>query len=195
VRRIYADLFDELGTDARDGGGEIGASGAVEDARCDCYTSKIRHFVRLDRKAIAVECACGGLQDQVERVLCVDSEAGDLCACHIEGTGNGASFVAIAVETEAAEFGGGEDDGVPFEDDGGLGRVAAAERGRDGGLATEVCEKFGLEGGEGAVGVVFCGEVAGDIHVDDAAGGDIWWEEDGGEFDLVLCVSWYRART
>jgi len=70
-----------------------------------------------------------------------------------------------------------------------LGRVAAAEGGSDRGFATEVCEKFGLEGGEGAVGVVFCGEVAGDIHVDDAAGGDVWGKEDGGELDLTLCVS------
>ena len=102
------------------------------------------------------------------------------------GSGDRAGFVAIAVEAEAAEFGGSEDDGIPFKDDGGLSRVAAAEGRGNRRVAAEFGEEFGLEGGKGAVGMVFCSEVAGNVDVDDAAGGDVWWEEDGGEFNLML---------
>ena len=150
--------------------------------------------MRLDSEAIAVECACGGLEDQVEGVFCIDSEAGNLGARHVVGSWDRPGFVTVAVEAETAEFRGREDDRVPFEDDGGLGRVAAAEGGGSRRIAAEFGEEFGLEGGKGAVGVVFCGEVAGDVYVDDAAGGDVWREEDRGEFNLMLSVTccWMR---
>ena len=75
-------------------------------------------------------------------------------------------------------------DGVPFEDDGGLGNIAAAEdrgRGRDG---SEGLEDGVLELGESLFGDELGLLVAGDVDVDDAAGVDVGREEDGRELDL-----------
>jgi len=41
-----------------------------------------------------------------------------------------------------------------------------------------------LEGCESFGGAFFGGEVAGDVDVDDAARGDVWREENGGELNL-----------
>ena len=44
-----------------------------------------------------------------------------------------------------------------------------------------------MEGEEGGLGFLLGDKIAGDGDVDDAAGGDVGWQEDGGKFDLGTC--------
>ena len=74
--------------------------------------------------------------------------------------------------------------GIPFEDDGSLGGVAAAEDGWGGRVLAISIVDGRLEGEEGFLGSVFGVMVSSDGDVDDATGGDGWREEDRGEFDL-----------
>ena len=99
-----------------------------------------------------------------------------------------ARFGAIAVEAQTTEVCGRELDLVPFEDDGCLGGVSAADDGWGGGCETVGGEDAGLQGGEGFLGGVLGGGVAGDCDVDDGAGGYGGGKEDGGEFDLWEAV-------
>lgn len=67
--------------------------------------------------------------------------------------------------------------------------VSAAQDGGCGCALAEGAVDFGLEGVEFSGGFGFGFVVAGYGDVDDGAGGDIWGEEDGGEFDLGSAVS------
>lgn len=120
----------------------------------------------------------------MKRVLRVQRQAADLRAVLLQGPRDAAGFAAIPIQAETAQFGGGELDGVPFEDERGLGRVAAAQGGCAGRDQAEGGVDVGLQPGEGERGAGFGGEVAGDGDVDDGAGGYVRREEDGGEFYL-----------
>lgn len=142
--------------------------------------------------ALADKGAGAGAQDQVEGVLGIDSKAADLGAVHLKRTGDIASLLAISVEAQGHEVGGGELNGVPFEDDRSLGGIAAAEDGGDGLRGAKRVVDLILEGAECAVGGGFLGRVLRDVDVDDASGRDVWGEEDGRELDLQgqrHCVS------
>jgi hypothetical protein len=141
--------------------------------------------VRPDGDLVAGVRPRRGAQDEVEDVLRVDGQAADLGRVHGLRARDVAGLLPVAEERQRDDVGRGEVDGVPFEDHRGLGGVAAAQlRGRRG---------FGAEGGvdlvlqpaEGELGRGLGGGVAGYRDVDYGAGGDVGWEEDGGEFDLV----------
>jgi len=120
----------------------------------------------------------------MERILRIDSETRDLGTMHIARARDIPGLLAITVQRERYEVRGRELDGVPLEHDARLRGVEAAElrRRRFGGA--ERREDVVLEGLEGEVGGALGGCVAGDGDVDDAARGDVGWEEDGGEFNL-----------
>ena len=124
----------------------------------------------------------------MKRILRIERQTGYLRAHLIPR--DDARLGAIAVETQAAQLGGREVDGVPFEDYGGLGDVATAQDGWGGGLGAEGRVDFVLQRGEFLVGDGFGLVIAGDVDVDDAAAVDVRGQEDGGEFDLwVVAVS------
>lgn len=70
----------------------------------------------LDGELLAAECARAGLEHQMEGVFCVDAQSTELRAMDLLGVGDSARLVAIAIEGEAAQFGGRDVYGVPFED-------------------------------------------------------------------------------
>jgi len=78
------------------------------------------------------------------------------------------------MQAQTPQFGGREGDGIPFEDDGGLSRISAAEGGWRGGLGTEGFEDLRLDLVKGGIGFYFGGEVARDVDVHDTAGGYVW---------------------
>ena len=138
-----------------------------------------------DLELVAAVGPAGRAQHQVECVLGVDGQAADLGREHVHGPRDGAGFAAVAVEREGFQGRGREDDRVPFQDEGGLGRIATdAEFGCFGRGEAVFLEDCFLEGGEGRVRLFFRGVVLGDSDVDDRAGGYAGWEEDGGEFNL-----------
>lgn len=144
------------------------------------------------RHAIADKGAGAGAQDEVEGVLGIDSEAADLGAVHLKRTGDVACLLAISVEAQRHDVGGGELNGVPFEDDRSLGGIAAAEDGGDGLRGAKRVIDLILKGTECAVGGGFLGRVLRDVDVDDASGRDVGREENGRELDLQgqrHCVS------
>lgn len=128
-------------------------------------------------------------QDEVEGVLGVDGETADLGAVHLEGPGDVAGLLAVAVQRQGDEVGGGQVDGVPLEDDRGLGGIAAAQDGRAGLGGAKGREDAVLEGGESLVRLGLGRVVAGDGDVHDGARDDIGWQEDGGELDLRCSAS------
>lgn len=128
-------------------------------------------------------------QHQVEDILGVNGQAADLGARDVHGPRDGAGLAAVAEEGERAQRGGRESDGVPFEDDGGLCGVAAAQDGRRRGVQTIGVGDGGLQVEESGLRGSFRGVVTRDSDVDDAAGGDGRGEEDGGEFDLEGGIS------
>jgi hypothetical protein len=93
-------------------------------------------------------------------------------------------LLAITVKREGYEVGRRELDGIPLEHDARLRGVEAAELRRRGLGGAERREDVVLEGLEGEVSGALGGCVARDGDVDDAARGDVGWEEDGGEFNL-----------
>ena len=127
---------------------------------------------------------CRRAQHQVEGVLRVDGETTYLRRVHGERLGNGACFLAIPVQRQGDQIGGGELEGVPFEDDGGLGCVADAEGGRGRGVGAEGGEDLVLQVAECALRGCFRGFVARDVDVDYGARADVGGKEDRGEFDL-----------
>lgn len=62
--------------------------------------------------------------------------------------------------------------------------ISAAEDRRRGRLGAKCVEDLGLEGVELLVGNELGVLVSGYVDVDNAAGVDVWWEEDGRELDL-----------
>lgn len=156
--------------------------------------------MRLHLDFVARVGARGGAQDQVEGVVGVHGEPGDLGGVHLQRLGDRARLVVVAVQRQADQVGRRELDGVPLEHDGGLGCVAAAQgRGRGQGGAEAIVDLV-LQGLEALLGGGLGGEVAADGDVDDGAGGDVWWEEDGRELDLwaSLVSHWvciYRCST
>ena len=128
-------------------------------------------------------------QHQVEDILGVDGQAADLRAGDLQRPRDVAGFAAVAEQGERAQRGGCEGDGVPFQHDGGLRRVAAAEDGGRGGVEAVGGGDGGLEVVEGGLGGGFGGVVARDGDVNDAAGGDGGREQDGGKFDLEGRIS------
>ena len=99
---------------------------------------------------------------------------------------NNTRFGAIAVEAQAPQVCGGELDGVPFEYDGSLSGVSAADDGWGGGSEAVGVEDGGLEGGEGFLGCEFGLCVPGYCYVDYGTGGYRGGKENGGEFDLWI---------
>lgn len=91
----------------------------------------------------------------MKRVLCIHSQAADLGRAHAGGSRDVACFLAIAEERERDAIRGGEFDGVPFQDDGGLGCVFAAEDGGEGLGGAEGGVDCVLEGEEGGLGFLF----------------------------------------
>lgn len=120
----------------------------------------------------------------MERVVRIDSQTGDLSAVHRQRSRDVASLLAITVETQGQQVRGGQLDGVPLEDHGGLGRIAAVQDGDGGFVGAEGGEYLVLQGAEVGLGGGFFGVVLADGDVDDGAGGDVWGQEDGGELDL-----------
>lgn len=184
VGRVDADGVDKFPADAvqRRCKGVFLLRG--QHARRHRDTGQIGHLVRATGELLGLVGASGGAQDQVEGVFGVDGETADLGAACLKGTRYRAGLGAIPVEGERFERGSGQVDGIPFQDQGGLGCVAEAQDGRRGRLdAVGVQDAFleGLEsGGAGSFGIV----VARDGDIDDTTGGDVVWEENGGEFDL-----------
>lgn len=123
-------------------------------------------------------------QHQVKRVLSVDGQATDLGAVHLQRARDVAGLLAVAVQAQGYQVGGREGDGVPFEHDGCLRGIATADLGRRGLRGAEAVVDAVLEGAECALGGGFFGGVLADGDVDDAAGGDVWREQDGREFNL-----------
>ena len=146
-----------------------------------------------DHDLVAGQGAGRCAQHQVECVLGVDGQAGDLGRVHGGRFGDVASLLAVAVESQADQVGGRHVDGVPLEDHAGLGGIATAEVGGLGLGSTEGIEDLVLESAEGAFGVVFRGEVAANGDVDNGARGDVGWQEDGWEFDLE--EEWFLIRS
>ena len=140
--------------------------------------------MRPHRHLVAGIGAGGRPQNQVEAILGVESQAADLGALHLHGPGDVASLLAVAVEAQGDEVGGGQVDGVPLEDDGGLGGIAAAEGGRDRLGGAKGVVDAPLQGAKLGLGGIFLGNVLADGDVDDAAGGDVGREQDGRELDL-----------
>lgn len=68
-----------------------------------------------------------GAQNKVEGVLSVDGETTNLGAVHLQRSGDVSSLLAVAVQAQGDEVSRGELDGVPFEDNGSLGCIAAAD--------------------------------------------------------------------
>lgn len=103
----------------------------------------------------------------MECVLGVDGQARDLGAVHLQRAGDVAGLLAVAVQGERDQICRREVYGVPFQNDGGLGGIAAAEdRGGGKGGAKGVVDLI-LEGLEALLGSVFLGGVSSDGDVDD----------------------------
>lgn len=149
--------------------------------------------MRADGDFFTLARARAGAEDQVERVLGVNCQTADFGAVHLEGPRDVAGLLAVAVEGQGGEVRRGEVDGVPFEDDGGLGRVAATEVWRRGGGSGEGGQDAGLEGTELGILGGFFGGVLGDVDVDDAPRGDVGREEDRGKLDLTGGANGQRA--
>ncbi len=184
VGGVDADAVDDLSADALNGGSEAFAHLGREDSGGDGDAAEVRHLVGAHDELLAAHGAGGRSQHQVERVLGVDGKTTDLGAVHLQGLGDVADLLAVAVQRQGDEVGGGQLDGVPFEDDGGLGGIAAADEGGAGLGGAEGGDDLVLEGGESLVGLGLGGVVAGDGDVYDGAGPDVGREEDGGELDL-----------
>lgn len=132
VGGIDADAVDHLGADAVDGAGELLASAGGKDTGGNGDAAQVRHLVGADGDLLAGGSAGGGAQDEMEGVLSVDSKSADLGAVHLQGARDIPGLLAVAVEGQGDEVGGGEIDRVPLEDDGGLGSIAAAQDGLGG---------------------------------------------------------------
>lgn len=68
----------------------------------------------------------------MERVLCVNSQAADFGAVHLQRSGDISSLLAISIQAEGHQVGGSKLDRVPFEDDRRLSGIATPEDGRRG---------------------------------------------------------------
>lgn len=115
----------------------------------------------------------------------MNRETGDLGTASLERARYRASLGAIAVEGQRLQGCGGEVDRIPFEDEGGLGCVSQTEDGRRWSLDTVGVQDTLLEGLEGSCVGALCGVVARNGDIDNAARGDVVWEENRGEFNLV----------
>lgn len=140
--------------------------------------------MRPHAHALRGVCPRRGAQHEVEGVFGVDGETGDLGAVHLQGPRDVSGLLAVAVQRQGDEVGGGEAHGVPLQDDARLGGVQAAEDGPRGGLGAEGGEDAVLEGLEGSGGALLGGAVAGNGDVDDATRGNVGWQKDGRELDL-----------
>lgn len=181
---VDADAVDDLGADALDGGGEVLARLGGQDAGGDGDAAEVGHLVGAHDDLLAAHGAGRRAQDEVEGVLGVDGEAADLSTVHLQGPRDVAGLLAVAVQRQRDEVGGGEVDGVPLEDDRGLGGIAAAQDGRARLGGAEGGEDAVLQRGESLVGLGLGRVVAGDGDVDDGARDDVGRQQDGGELDL-----------
>jgi hypothetical protein len=110
----------------------------------------------------------------MEDIFSVDAQATQLRAVHLLGVGDSARLVAIAVQGKTAQLGGRNVYGVPFEDDRGLGSVAAAKEGCRGCALAKGAEYLRLELVEGSRSVCLGLDVARNVNVDYAPGRDVW---------------------
>lgn len=125
-------------------------------------------------------------QDQVEAVFGVDCQAADLGAVHLQRPGDVAGLLPIAIQAQGHQVGSSELDGVPFQDDGSLSRIAAAQDGRGGFGGAKGLEDAVLEGTELVFRSSLLADVAANRDVYDATGGDVGRQQNGGELDLYV---------
>lgn len=118
----------------------------------------------------------------MEGVFRIQRKSTDLCAQLV--LGDRSCLCAVSVQAQTTQLGGREINGIPFQDNAGLGGISAAEDRRRGRLGAKRVEDLGLEGVEFLVGDELGMLVSGYIDVDDTAGVDVWREEDGRELDL-----------
>lgn len=130
-------------------------------------------------------------QDQVEAVFSVDGQAANLGTVHLQRPGNVAGLLPIAIQAQGHQVGSSELDGVPFQDNGGLGRIAAAQDGGGGFGGAKGLEDAVLEGAELVFRSSLLADVAANRDVNDTTGGDVGRQQNGREFDLyVLKLRW-----
>lgn len=107
VRGVDADAVDNLGTNAVDGGGQRLFSGGGHDARGDRNTAEVRHLVGAHDDLVGAKGTGGGPQDEVESIIGIDRQTTDLGAVHLQGARDIAGLLAVAVQGEGDEVGGG----------------------------------------------------------------------------------------
>lgn len=186
MRRVDANAVDNLGPDSLHRSGQALSRRGRQDARCDGDSTQIRHLVGSYDHLFACSRAGACPQNQVEAVLGVDGQAADLGAVHLQRPRDVAGLLPIAVQAQRYQVGGSELDRVPFQDNGSLRRIAAAQDWRSWlggakGLEDAVLERAKLVFGSGFL----CGVAAnGDVH--DTTGGDIGRQQDGRELNLYL---------
>lgn len=184
MRGVDPDCLRDFGANAIDGAVQAFAQWSGKNTGRDCDAAQIRHLMRFHHQFLTAVLPCRCPQYEMKGVFRIDCQSRHLRSLYALVLGDNACFRAIAVQAQASQVGGGEFDLVPFEHDGCLGGISAADdrRGR-GGTAIGV-EDAGLEGGEGLLGGYFGLGVAGYCYVDYGAGCDGGGKEDGGEFDL-----------
>lgn len=122
----------------------------------------------------------------MEDVFHADGQSAQLGAVHLRWFWYCARFVAIPVQGQASKLGGRKVDWIPFQYDRSLRGVAAAEDRRSGRPLPKGAVDGCLESVEGCCCLVFGLGVPRDGDIDNAARGNVWREENGGELDLVM---------
>lgn len=185
MRRVDPNSIHDLGTDSRDCLSEGLLHGAGQDASGNGDTRQVRHLVRLDDNLLGPERTGARAEDEVERILGVHSQTADLGTVHMQRAGNVSSLLAVAVQTQRDQVSRGQLDRVPFQYDGSLGGIAAAQDGDRGLGGAEGFEDLVLKGREAGFGCGLGFGVARDSDVDDGARRNVGWEENGRELDLA----------
>lgn len=189
VRGVYAYGLCNLGTDAIDGPSQTLPERWGKHPRRDRNPAQIRHLVRLHRQFLATIHSRTCSQDQVKDIFGIDRQPGYLCRLDAFVLRNHPGFGPIAVQAQTSVVCSGKLYLVPFEYDGGLSGIPAADY-RWGGGSKAVGGKDGrLERGEGFLGDRFGVGIARDCDVYYGAGGYGRREKDGGKFDLGVSLS------
>jgi hypothetical protein len=109
--------------------------------------------VCLHRELLTAEGACARLEDQMEDIFLVDTQATQLGALDLTRLRDCACLVAVAVQRQATQFSRSNINRIPLEDYGGLCSVATAQNGGRGSALAKCAEDVRLELVEGGRGV------------------------------------------
>lgn len=180
--RVDAQRVNHLCANAVNSGLQVVAQLLGHDARSDGDAGQIGHLVGTDSQTVACVCASRSAQDKVESVFAIDSQARDFCAQLVAG--NVASLAAIAVQTQTAQLCSCQLDGVPFENDRGLGGIATAKDGSGRRVDAEGRVDVFLESVELLDGLFLGWFITSYVDVYDGARGDVGGQQDGRELNL-----------